>query len=443
MKLIVIGGVAAGMSAASKAKRSDPSAEVIVYEKGSDLSYGACGLPYYVGDFITDSKKLIARTKEDFEAAGIGVFLQHEAVAVDPKQKTVTIKNRNTGELETQSYDKLMIATGASAVIPPFKGREKDNIFVLKTLTDGIALKKVVLDSSVKNITVVGGGFIGLECVDAFLHLGKQVRVIEAAERLILPFDKEMSEQAFNELEAKGVHLHLNEKVTAFTGDKKVETVTTDKGTYETDLVVIAVGVRPDTTFLEDTTIALAKNGAIVVNQQMQTTEPDVYAAGDCAECFHFLTNKNTYLALGTNANKCGRIAGTNMLGGTQIFQGALASSAIKVCDIELVRTGLGEEDAKNSGFNCKTVLVTTKDRSGYYPGATMLYTKLVYEVPSMRILGAQLCGKSGAVLRGNIFATAIQAGMTTQELGMTDLAYAPPFSGVWDTVHIACNAAK
>lgn len=443
MKVIIIGGVAAGMSAASKIAREDKSAEIVVYEKGGFLSYGACGLPYYVGDFNDDYRRMIARTKEQFDDMGIKSFLHHEVTGVSFQEKTVTVTDKETGRTFTDSYDKLMIAVGAGSVIPPFPGREKMGVHLLKTLEDGIFLREYAKQPSVKNVVIVGGGYIGIECAEAFLHLGKKVRLIEAAERILTPFDEEIAAYAQKELEKKGVSLHLAEKVKAFHGDAFVKEVETDKGAYPADLVIVAVGVRPSTGFLKDSGIELAGNGAILVDRRMRASVPDVYAAGDCILVYDRVMQEDVFYALGTVANKCGRIAGSNIAGGEEIFDGALGSAAIKVCGIEMGRTGIGEAQAKKLGLPYKTVMIRAYDHPAYYPDPTPVTIKLIYEEGTRKLLGAQACGEKGAVMRIDIFAVAIHAGMTTKELGMTDLIYAPPFAGVWDAVHIASNAAK
>jgi len=443
VKVIIIGGVAAGMSAASKIARKDSTAEIVVYEKGGFLSYGACGLPYYVGDFNDDYRRMIARTQEQFSKAGIKTHLYHEAVKVDTEKKQVIIRDIKNGNIFADSYDKLMIATGASSIVPPFPGAELMGVHVLKTLEDGIFLKEFAAMPEIKNVTIVGGGYIGVECAESFLNIKKNVRIIEAADRILTPFDTEMSEAASKELEKHGVKLHLGEKVKGFKGTSKVEKVETDKGIYDTDLVIIAVGVRPNTAFLKDTGIRLAKNGAIIVDREMKTTVDDIYSAGDCALVYNKITEEDCFLALGTVANKCGRIAGENISGAHQKFSGALGSAAIKVCNIEMGRTGMGEADAKRLGKKYKTVVVQANDHPAYYPDPTPVTIKLIYEDGTRKLLGAQACGQKGAVLRIDVFAVAIHAGMTTDELGMTDLVYAPPFAGVWDAIHIASNLAK
>lgn len=443
MKVIVIGGVAAGMSAASKIKRIDKNAEVVVYEKGNFLSYGACGLPYYVGGFNDDYTRMIARTREQFETMGVKTKLLHEVLKVVPEEKKVLVRNHETGDIFIDTYDKLMISTGANAVKPPIKGVDLKGVYQLKTLEDGLRLKEIAKDEAIKKVVVVGAGYIGIETVDAFLELGKQVTCIEFANRILMPFDEEISTLATEEIVKHGTNLHLGERVMEIKGTNNVEAVVTDKGIYEADLVVLAIGVRPATAFLNDTGMHMAPNGAIVVDREMRTSIPDIYAAGDCALVYNKALEENSFLALGTVANKCGRIAGENIMGAHTKFIGALGSAAIKVCDIEMGRTGLSENDAKRLGIDYKTVVVAAYDHPAYYPGQTPITIKLIYEVGTKRLLGAQTAGMKGAVLRVDVFAVAIHNGMTTNELGMTDLVYAPPFAGVWDAIHIACNAAK
>lgn len=443
MKVVVIGGVAAGMSAASKIKRMDPNTEVIVYEKGGYLSYGACGLPYYVGGFNDDYTKMIARSREEFEKSGIKTHLHHEVLKVIPEEKQLLVRNYETGDIFIDKYDKMMIATGASAVKPPVEGIDKKGVYQLKTLEDGLRLKDVAADPQIKNVVVVGGGYIGIESVDAFLHLGKNVTCVEFADRILMPFDKEIAALAEQELLSKGVNLRTSEKVLSIEGNEKVSSVVTDKGEYPADLVVLSVGVRPATEFLKDTGIHMAQNGALVVDREMRTSIADIWAAGDCSLVYHKGLKENVFLALGTVANKCGRIAGENIMGKHIKFTGALGSAAIKVCDLEMGRTGLGEAEAKKQALDYKTVIIQAMDHPPYYPDPTPITIKLIYQAGTKRLLGAQSAGAKGAVMRVDVFAVAIHNNMTTDELGMTDLAYAPPFAGVWDAIHITANAAK
>ncbi len=443
MKAVILGGVAAGMSAASKFKRERPDASVTVYERGNFLSYGACGLPYFIGGQNPDPAKLIARTRAQFEAAGIRTLLRHEALRADPANKKVQVKNHDTGEVFWDEYDVLMIAVGCDSVMPRIEGANLPSVFYVKTMEDGLLFEKIARLKGVNDVVIVGGGYIGVEMAEAMLSLGKKVTLVEAAERLLTPFEPEMSELAAQELERNGVSIRLGERVTAFqeAGDHRL--VRTDRGDYRADVVLAAFGVVPATGFLKDTGIEMARNGALIVDREQRTSIPDVFSAGDCAVCWHRVAKENYFLPLGTVANKCGRVAGANMAGAHEVFEGALGTAAIKVCGLEMARTGLSTPDAARLGLDFAVKLVTAGDHPAYYPEPTKLTIKLIYEKRTLRLLGANIAGAKGAVLRGDIFATAIHAGLTTPDLGMVDLAYAPPFATVWDAVHIAANAAK
>ncbi|GIM29790.1 CoA-disulfide reductase [Clostridium polyendosporum] len=443
MKVIIIGGVAAGMSAASKIKRIDSSAEVVVYEKGSFLSYGACGLPYYIAGINDDYTKMIARTKEEFEKVGMKINTRHEVVKVVPEKKQILVRDLEANRLFIDSYDKLMITTGTVPVVPPLKGKNLNGVYVLKTLDDGIALRKALENPEIRNIAIVGGGYIGIEVAEALHNAGKNVRVIELAPRILQPFDSEITEMVATNMIQQGIHLNLIEKVEEIVGLDRVTGIRTNKGIYEADLVILAIGVRPATDFLKGAGIALARNGAIIIDREMKTNIADIYSAGDCAEVYNKIKEENSFIPLGTNSNKCGRLAGENILGKHIKYVGALGSAAIKVLDYELARTGLSENEAEALAIEYKTVFVKAQDHPAYYPNPTPIWIKLIYEARTNRILGAQAIGKKGAVLRIDMFAIAIHNNMTTMDLGMTDLCYAPPFAGVWDAVHIACNAAK
>ncbi|WP_409974542.1 CoA-disulfide reductase [Bacillus sp. Bva_UNVM-123] len=443
LKLIVIGGVAAGMSAASKLKRMNKDAQILVYEKGKFLSYGACGLPYYVSGENDDYTKMIARTKEQFEQMGMDIYIQHEVVKVVPEKKQVMVRDIVNNKLFIETYDKLMISTGTVPLIPPFPGVNLSNIHVLKTLEDGIRLKQIANDPSIQDVVIVGGGYIGIEVVEAMLRLGKRVRVVELSERILKTFDQELTDIAEKELIEQGVHLNLNEKVESFIGNERVEAVQTDKGTYAADLVLLSIGVKPATRFLEGSGIKLASNSAVMIDREMRTNIENVYSAGDCAQVYHKVMEENTFIPLGTNANKCGRIAGANIAGEHTKYIGTLGSAAIKVCNLEMGRTGLSEFEAQSLAIDYSTVFVQSADHPGYYPDQTPIWIKLICEKRTRRILGAQAIGQKGAVLRVDIFAVAIHNNMSADELGMTDLVYAPPFAGVWDAVHIASNAVK
>lgn len=445
MKLLVIGGIAAGMSAASKLRRLDQEAEIVVYERGTFTTYGACGLPYFISDENDDHQKMIARSKAQFDEMGIQVKLRHEVVKVDPEKKQVMVRDLETSQLFLDTYDRLMISVGTAPIVPPFPGIELARIHLLKTMENGLRIKEIIEKPEIKRVTIVGGGYIGIEMAEALTTQGKEVRVIEMADRILSPFDRELTEKAEAELQKNGVSLHLEERLERFEGDglEGVQKVVTNRGSYETDFVMLSLGVRPATSFLEGTGIHLAKNGAIVIDREMRTNVEDVYAAGDCAEVYHKVKKENDYIPLGTNANKCGRLAGANIAGAHEKYVGTLGSAAIKIFDLELGRTGLSEREAEALAIDVTTVFVESMDHPGYYPNATQLWIKLICEKRSRRILGAQIIGEKGAVLRVDAFAVAIHAGMTADDLGMVDLCYAPPFAGVWDAMHIASNAVK
>lgn len=443
MKAIVIGGVAAGMSAASKLRRVMPDAQITVYERGGYLSYGACGLPYYIGGFNDDPGRLIARTREQYAQMRIDTFLHHEVLSVDAAAKRVRVRDNDSGREFEDSYDALMIAVGCDSVAPKVPGADLPSVFYLKTMEDGLLLREIARLKDVHHVAVVGGGYIGVEMTEALLHLGKTVTLIEAGERLLTPFEPEFSELAAQELEKNGVRVLVGHRVEAIAeqGDRRV--VRAGGEDIPCDLVVMAVGIVPATGFLRDTGIRMARNGAILVDREMRTSLENVYAAGDCAVVYHRLMEEDYFIPLGTVANKCGRIAGGNMAGAHDKFVGALGTAAIKVCGLEMGRTGMSETDAKRLGVDYRTRLVTAQNHPSYYPDPAKLTIKLIYEARTRRLLGACVAGARGAVLRVDIFAVAIHAGMSTDELGMVDLAYAPPFAGVWDAVHIAANAAK
>ena len=443
MRVVVIGGVAAGMSAASKLRRMDPKAEITVYERGSFLSYGACGLPYYIGGWNEDPKKLIARTPEKFREMGIETKLRHEVLRVDPKEKTVTVRDLDGGREFTDRWDKLMIAVGCRSAAPPVPGYDLPAVFSLRSMEDGMLLHEVARLPGIRHVAIVGGGAIGVEMAEALTRLGKKITLLEGAERLLRPFEPEFSELAAQELEKNGVRVLLRTRLQAIEekGDRRI--VKTEKEDIACDLVLMAAGIRPETGFLKDTGIRMVRNGAILVDREMRTSLPDVYAAGDCATCYHRVLEEDYYLALGTAANKTGRIAGENLAGGHVKFPGVLGTAAIKIFDLEMGRTGLSETEAERSGIPYRTKTVTAQDHPAYYPDPKPLMIKLIYDARTRRLLGANAAGAHDAVMRTDVLAAAVHAGMTTEELGMLDLAYAPPFASVWDAVHIAANAAK
>ena len=349
MRVIIVGAVAAGMSAAAKLKRMQPEYEVIVYEKTDVVSFGACGLPYFVGDFFDKPSDMIARSPEKFREDGIDLNIFHEIINVDVTNKKVMVKNIETGVEFEDSYDKLMIATGASSIIPPIKNVKLENVSTLKSMADGIKVKALLNKEENKNIVIIGAGFIGLEAVEAAKQLGKNVTVFQATDRILEQvFDREITDILEEEITKHDVDLRLEELVSELVGETKVEKVITNKGEVDADVVIIATGVRPATSFLKDSGIEMLPNGAIVVDEFGRTSIKDIYAAGDCATIKNIVSGKDTYVPLATGANKLGRIVGENLAGANNAFQGSLGSSCLKVMSMEAGSTGLTEGQAQN-----------------------------------------------------------------------------------------------
>ena len=444
MRVIIIGGVAAGMSAAAKLKRMQPEYEVVVYEKTDVVSFGACGLPYFVGGFFDDVNNMIARPAEKFRESGIDLNIFHEVIDVDTEAKKLTVKNLTTGEEFVDTYDKLMIASGASSIIPPIKNVNIENVSTLKSMADGIKVKELMNKEEIKNVAIIGAGFIGLEAVEAAKKLGKNVVVFQLEDR-ILPqvFDKEVTDILEEEIRKHDVDLRLEEIVGELVGETKVEKVITNKGEYDADLVIVATGVRPNTSFLKNTNINMLPNGAIIVDEFGKTSVEDVYSAGDCATIQNIVTGQDSYVPLATGANKLGRIVGENLAGANNTFQGSLGSSCIKVMDMEAASTGLTETQAARLGIEVKTKFISDFNQTNYYPGRDKMYVKLVYDANTKVILGGQVAGYKDAVQRANVIAACVFGKLTTNQLGMLDLCYAPPFARTWDILNVAGNVCK
>lgn len=444
MKVIIIGGIAAGMSAAAKFKRLSPKDDVVVYEKGDIVSFGACGLPYYVGDFFDDSREMIARTPEEFRESGVEIHTKHEVIDVDFSSKKLKVKNLITNEILEESYDKLMIASGARAIIPPIKNIDLENVVTLKSMDDGNKLRELMANDEYKKVAIIGAGFIGLEAVEAAKHRGKEVTVIQLQDRVLQEvFDNDITDLLEEELRESGVNLLLSETVVELIGDGKVSKVKTNKREIDADIVILATGVKPNTDFLKADEIKMLRNGAIVVDSYGRTSVDDVYSAGDCATINNLITGKEAYVPLATGANKLGRIVGENLAGQNNSFQGSMASSCIKVMNMEAARTGLSEKEVKDLGFDYKTKFITDMNQTSYYPGRERIYVKLIYDAHTKVILGGQVAGYKDAVQRCNVLAACIYAKMTTDQLGMLDLCYSPPFSRTWDVLNVAGNVSK
>lgn len=441
MRYVIIGGVAAGMSAAAKIARSAQGAQVTVYEAGDHVSYGACGLPYYISGENPEESKLFARSPQQLREQGIEVLTRHRVTRVAPEDRRIMARSLDTGDMAIDSYDRLLIATGASAIVPDLPGVRLEGVHTLKTLEDANRIRGEL--SGASTVAIAGGGYIGIELCEAMVHLGKQVVLIEAEQHILSGFAPELSAMAEEELTRGGVALRLGERLRFLEGEEHVRAVGTDAGSVPCDMAILALGVRPNTGFLQGSGIHLAPNGAVEADRELRASQPDVWAAGDCATVYHRVAMEQAYIPLGTVANKCGRLAGGNMTGRRDKFEGALGSAAIKVLGLEFARTGLSEREAGDLGLDYGVAAVTVPDHARYYPDPTPVVMQLLYDNDTGRVLGGCAGGAKGAVLRVDALAAAITGGLTLRQLGQADFCYAPPFAGVWDVLNIAANNAE
>ncbi len=443
MRVLVIGGNAAGMSAAARLARKSGDVEVVVFERTREVSYGACGLPYYIAGLNPDINLIRIRSVEEFERAGIAVHLEHDILAVDPDSRRVTVLNMITGACRYEHYDKLIVSSGASPIVPPIPGTGLPGVFTLKTLSDAEKIKMALLQPGVKNVAIVGGGYIGLELVEACVLQKKKVYIFEAMQHLLNGFDEEFGQAVEQELGSRGVAVHTCETVSELLGDRRVQRIACTGAAYNVDLVIIAVGISPNTSFIGSTMIQKEKNGALTTDGMMQTSVPGIYAAGDCATVMHKILKRPVYIPQGTNANKQGRLVADIILGRQVSFDNALGTAMLRCLDLELAKTGVTEWEAKKDGIPVSTVTITSNSHARYYPEPVPLTIKLCYDPGTRVLLGAQLMGKKECAWRVDVFACAIDRAMRAEELGFLDLGYAPPFASVWDAIQIAANAIK
>ncbi len=439
MKFVIIGGDAAGMSAAMEIYRNVPGAEITSLERGFIYSYGQCGLPYVVDGRISSTKRLIARDVETFrDKYGIDARVGHEVERIDVENQLV-MGTQFSGEPFEIAYDKLLIATGADPIMPVKKGAELAGIHKIKTIP-GLEDLLADLSPSIEQVTILGGGYIGLEMAETIHACNKKVRLIQRGSQVANILDEELAKHVHDEAKKQGIELLLNTHVEGFEGSSRVERIITNNGVLETDLVIVAAGIKPNTQFLDGTNIALAKNGAIVVNRHLETSVENIYAAGDCATHFHIVKERLDYVPLGTTANKQGRLAGLNMSGKFAPFRGIVGTSIMKFFDLTIATTGINENTAKKLGFDYEAYKLSARHIAGYYPGAQRMYIKIVVQKRDQQLLGAQIVGPAGVDKRIDVFATALYNKMTLPDLLDLDLAYAPPFNGVWDPLQQAAR---
>ena len=441
--LIIIGGVAAGTKAAAKARRESPDLKITLYTESQYISYSACGMPYYIEDLIKDEKKLIVRTPEYFkEKENIDIHIKHKVTRILPEEHKVEVENLETGEKFFDEYSKLLIATGSKAFIPDIEGVKLQNVFVLKDIEDAVEIKKNLKNS--KKVVIVGGGYIGLELLESFQAYGVDLTMIDRSEQILNSFDLDISSHIQKYLiEEKNINIITNESLKKLIGNDSgfVKQVETSEGKLiDSDMVILALGVRPNIELAKDAGIEIGEKGAIKVNERMQTNFPHIFAAGDCVETINTVTGKSAWIPLGSTANKMGRIAAINITGGYEEFRGILGSMVVKIFDYTASKTGLSEKEAKDLGYDYVLSILMHRDKSGYMPDTQEITIKMIAEKDSGRLLGAQVIGKGDADKRVNVVAAALTANMTVKEFMGIDLTYAPPYSPSIDPILVAAQ---
>lgn len=440
MRVIIIGGVAGGATAAARIRRLDEKAEIIIFEKSGYISYANCGLPYYIGGVIEDKEELTLQTPESFwERFNIDVRVQNEALEINPENKTVTVKNLKTGEVYTESYDKLLISTGAKPTRPQMQGIDLDNVFTLRTVEDTYNIKNFVDECKPKSAVVVGGGFIGLEVAENLNEMGVDVTILQRPDHLLNTLDYDMATLVHSRFRKNGVKLKFGVSVQGFEkAEKGVDVLIKGEEPINADMVLLAIGVTPDSTLAKNAGLDLGIKDSIVVNDRMETSARNIYAVGDAVQVKHSITGDNAVISLAGPANKQGRIAADNICGGDSRYKGSMGSSVIKIFDMTVASTGLTEKLAKASEIDYDKIVLSPMSHAGYYPGGKVMTMKVVFEKSTQRIIGAQIVGFDGVDKRIDVLATAMNFGATASDLKDLDLAYAPPYSSAKDPVNMA-----
>ena len=439
MKVVIVGGVAGGATAAARIRRLDEQAEIIIFERSGYISYANCGLPYYIGDVIDDSEELTLQTPESFFARfRVDAKVHHEVIDIYPDKKLVLVKDLNTGDEFEESYDKLILSPGAKATQPNMPGIDLDNVFTLRTVEDTFKIKEYINEKHPKSVVLAGGGFISLELAENLHQLGMDVTIVQNGAQLMNPFDADMASFIHNELRKNGIKLVFGQPVEGFRNSNGIEVLLKNGKTISCDMAVLAIGVTPDTTLAKKAGLKLGIKDSIVVNYRMETSIPDIYAAGDAVQIKNFVTGEDDLIALAGPANKQGRIIADNICGGDSRYNGSQGSSVLKVFDLTAASTGINEKTAKSSGIEYDKVILSPMSHAGYYPGGKVMTMKVLFEKKSFRLLGAQIVGYDGVDKRIDVIATAMRAGMKATELKEIDLAYAPPYSSAKDPVNMA-----
>ena len=440
MKVVIVGGVAGGATAAARIRRLDEQAEIIVFERSGYISYANCGLPYYIGDVITDPDELTLQTPASFwKRFRVDMRVRHEVLAIDSAGKTVSVKNLETGECFAESYDKLLLSPGAKPVIPDVPGVESDKIFTMRTVEDTFAIKEYIKTHHPGSAVMVGGGFISVELAENLRELGMDVTIVQRPKQLMNPYDSDMAAFIHSEVRKHGIKLCLGHTVEGFAeSDGGVDVLVKDAAPVHGDIVVLAVGVAPDTGLAVSAGMETGLKGSILVNDRMETSVPDIYAVGDAVQVKHFVSGQEVLIPLAGPANKQGRIAADNICGGDSRYTGTQGSSVIKIFGMTAAATGLNETAAKKAGLETHKVILSPMSHAGYYPGGKVMTMKILFEENDGRLLGAQIVGYEGVDKRIDVLATAIRCGMKASELKDLELAYAPPYSSAKDPVNMA-----
>ena len=440
MKVVIIGGVAGGATAAARIRRLDEQADITVFERSGYISYANCGLPYYIGGVISAPEALTLQTPESFFARfRVNMRVRHEVTAIHPDRKTVSVQNLETGEAFEEPYDKLLLSPGAKPTQPRLPGAGLERLFTLRTVEDTFRIKDYINTHHPKSAVLAGGGFIGLELAENLRELGMEVTIVQRPKQLMNPFDPDMASFIHGEMRRQGVKLALGYTVEGFEEkDGGVDVLLKDSAPLHADMVVLAIGVTPDTALAKEAGLELGIKGSIAVNERMETSVPDIYAVGDAVQVRHAVTGQDALISLAGPANKQGRIAADNICGGDSRFLGSQGSSVIKVFDLTAAVTGVNETNAKKAGLAVDTVVLSPMSHAGYYPGGRLMTMKVVFERETFRLLGAQIVGYEGVDKRIDVLAAAIHAGLTAVQLKDLDLAYAPPYSSAKDPVNMA-----
>jgi NADPH-dependent 2,4-dienoyl-CoA reductase/sulfur reductase-like enzyme/rhodanese-related sulfurtransferase len=440
MKVVIVGGVAGGATAAARIRRLDEQAEIIVFERSGYISYANCGLPYYIGDVITDADDLTLQTPESFwKRFRIAMKVHHEVTAIHPERKAVTVQNLETGAVFDECYDKLLLSPGAQPTQPKLPGIGIDKLFTLRTVEDTFRIKEYINQYHPRSVVLAGGGFIGLELAENLREIGMDVTIVQRPKQLMNPFDPDMAAFLHAEMRKHGIHLAMGYTVEGFEGkDGGVDVLLKDAASIHADMVILAIGVTPESKLAKDAGLALGIKGSILVNDRMETSVPDIYAVGDAVQVKHYVTGEASLISLAGPANKQGRIAADNICGGDSRYAGSQGSSIIKVFNLTAAVTGINETNSRRAGLPVDSVILSPMSHAGYYPGGKVMTMKVVFERESFRLLGAQIIGYDGVDKRIDVLATAIHAGMKATELKELDLAYAPPYSSAKDPVNMA-----